>query len=87
LITNHGEERIRKRAGLNRKACDRLAMKALAEGTWRKNVHKRKLRRYLDYWKHKGDGELVVYGENVFVFDNNVCVTMWQLPNGMRNII
>ena len=81
-ITNHGEERIRKRTGVPRKAVDRMAKRALIEGVGRCKFSG-SLRRYLDGMYHAYDesaNNIKVWGEKVWIFNGDVLITVMDLP-------
>lgn len=83
-LTLHAQQRGQERFGLKPKALARTADKALFYGLNRHGTHGA-LRRYLDR-KHTlhPHGELVIYGEQVFVFVSSTLVTCWNLPHELK---
>lgn len=86
LLTHHGEERMRKRLGLPRKAVARTAEKALREG-YTHSQFSGSFKRYLDgvYLKERTANNLRVYGGHLYLFAGETLVTCWQVPNKFRN--
>lgn len=86
IITRHGDKRTRKRVGVNRSAVERLARKALADGTTRYDA-KGGLRRYLDALYHyNGQADNIrVYAEKVWIFSGNILITVLDLPQKYKN--
>lgn len=83
-ITHHAEKRGHQRLGLDKFAMERMAGKALVCGLGRPQTHGA-LRQYFD--QKRGlhpDGELYLYGEQVFVFSGNVAITCWGLPAELK---
>ena len=85
LITNHAEERAKERLGWNRAALNRMADKALNEGIAHSQTRGR-LNRYLTklYLNHRKGNNNRVYGEHVFIFHNEVLITVVLLPREIR---
>lgn len=84
-ITDHARERARERLGWNSSALDRMAEKALNEGV--AHVHTRgRLNRYLGklFTEHRTANNTRLYGEHVFIFHNEVLITVFPLPREMR---
>lgn len=87
MMTDHGEFRTRKRAGLPKKAANKLAEQALVSGTDRRDISGR-LRRYLDALLHRGDADNIrVFRDYVFIFRGRVLITMWMLHPKYRGIV
>lgn len=83
-VTLHAKKRGHERLGLSGRALSNTAEKALFYGLNRHGTHGA-LRRYLDR-KHTlhPHGELVIYGEQVFVFVSSTLVTCWNLPHELK---
>ena len=86
IITRHGDFRTRKRVWVNRSAVERLARKALANGITRYDA-KGGLRRYLDALYHyNGQADNIrVYAEKVWIFSDNILITVLDLPQRYKN--
>lgn len=87
-LSEHAETRMRKRFGLNRKACLRKAELAMREGRIRGDV-KGKLRDYMDTLarRHEAKCNAKLYGEDVFVFAlDGTLITVWPLAADLRKI-
>jgi len=86
-VTRHAEQRERKRCGVPKKATKRLAQIAFENGLKHSettgNLHK-----YLTslYFKNKKANNLRVYGDKVYVFSDEVLVTVLNLPRGCMEI-
>lgn len=88
IVSRHAKKRIKQRMGINKKASERVAKRALTEGLTHAETTSM-LHRYLDslYLSHEKGGKMRVYHQKVFVFsNNNVLITVLQLPTGLYNI-
>lgn len=94
-ITKHAYERLKKRAGLAKKAAERISLKAYTNGIRQDEVTGR-LYSYLAEKARKdnrneGSHRVRIYGEMVYVF--SVCdernlvsvITAFQLPNDLKH--
>src|SRR5690242_1601287 len=84
-ITDHARERAKERLGWNDSAITRMAERALNEGVTHSQTRGR-LNRYLGklYMEHRTANNSRVYGEHVFIFCNQVLITVLHLPRDMR---
>lgn len=80
-LTHHGEQRMSDRVGLNHDASQRLVDRALGEGI-RPSETRGSLRRYLDglYLSKRNATNIRVYGEHVYLFDDDRLITVLHLP-------
>lgn len=80
-VTRHGEKRIRKRLGLKKKSADRIAEKALERGVTHAEA-KGSLGSYMDslFLSHGTANNMRIYNRAVYVFRNNVLITVLALP-------
>jgi len=87
-LTNHAIERGKERLGLNPKALQHFADRVVVEGMpW--DACQGGMRRWLEagqYRHHKGSGTRI-YGEHVFVIQDNVLVTILELPHEYRGVV
>lgn len=81
IITDHAFIRGKERLGLNKKALQRTADKALDSGAPR-TEYTGGFRRYLDKLWHGHDqkGDLIVFGHHIYVFQGVVMVTVLEVP-------
>jgi hypothetical protein len=84
-LSHHGAARGKERAGLDRRALERTAGKALSHGL-RPRDTTGSLRRYLDRLSIAHPGKHPrVHASHVFVFgSNDVLVTVMELPHNYR---
>lgn len=84
-VTNHAEDRLRERAGFNRKAAARMAQRALSRGLKHRDAVGR-LRSYLDglFLAHGTANNMRVYGEFVYLFKADTLITVLSLPRELR---
>jgi hypothetical protein len=87
-ITDHAYDRAKERLSLSKDSFCRLATKAYVEGIKAKES-KGRLKRYLDklWFQYKTANNVVIYGENIFFFRENVLITVYQLPHVLRKFI
>lgn len=86
-ITNHGEYRVRKRAGVPKKAVEKMAQRALKEGVSREEFSG-SLRRYLDgSYNHYNQeaNNIRVWSEKVWIFADDILITVLDLPQRYKN--
>lgn len=79
LVTQHARQRMRERRGTKGDA-DRVAERALVDGISYKDVTGR-LHRYLTALHMQAGHEIRIYGNQVYVFDHTVLVTVLPLPS------
>lgn len=81
-VTEHSKKRGKERLGLNNKAFEKTALKALENGITHKEV-KGKLNRYLnaEYLKHKKANAMRIYNEFIYFFQGSTLITVIPLPN------
>ena len=79
--TKHGEKRVRKRIGVNKKAVSTMAEAALKEGITNSEAIG-SLDRYFYYlYKHNEQANNIrVYANYVWIFHNNTLITVFNLP-------
>lgn len=84
-LTHHACKRARQRLSWNASTLERMSVKAFELGLKRKNTRGR-LKKYLDkLWNdHKKANNVRLYGETLFVFSNNLLITVWHLPTELR---
>jgi predicted HAD superfamily Cof-like phosphohydrolase len=82
IVTNHARKRMKERAGVGKKACQRLAENAVERGINRTQLTG-SVRRFLDklYFSHEDCSDIIVYAGKVFVFVKSILVTVMNLPS------
>lgn len=90
-LTNHAYARMKERAGISRKAADRLGTKAYEDGIGREEVTG-SLYRYItsEARSYNRDGaDVKIYGEMVYCFLNQangvILLTVFWVPNNLKN--
>lgn len=87
-VSRHAEMRIRERQGLNKKSIERMAQKAFDKGI-RHEQTKGNLNKWLTskYFVNQQANNLRIYGDYLYVFDGNILVTVFRVPNNLlKNI-
>ena len=86
-ITNHAYDR-RKRTGLNKKAFERLAEKALELGVKHSETSGRFRRLFTSlYFKEKCANNIRVYGDFIWLFANETLITVLHLNNSFKKYV
>ncbi|HET8709597.1 MAG TPA: hypothetical protein VFL85_04960 [Candidatus Saccharimonadales bacterium] len=86
MITRHAEKRLRKRAGLPKKAIERNFATALGEG--KRQVHfKGAFRKYLDFWATDYHSTPIVHGNTIYFMKGSDFVTAWEVPQKYRKYL
>ena len=85
VITEHAFQRAKERLGLNQKAFKTIAMKSFVAGKKHDQL-KSQLKEYISslYLQYKNANNIRIYGEIVYLFTNNVLITVYQLPNDLK---
>lgn len=88
VITDHAFDRAKDRLGLNRTALERLSELAYSNGIAHKDT-KARLNRYITslYMKEGSANNIKIYGEVIFIFKNNLLVTLYQIPNELKKYV
>ena len=81
VVTRHAKKRIRQRLGINKKATEREAEKALRFGVTHAEA-KGKLCRHLDgiFLTNYKPNNMRVYNHSVYLFRDTRLITVMQLP-------
>lgn len=86
-LTKHGQERLRKRLGLNKKAMERSFQSALEKGK-RTSEFKGRFRKYLDAISQEYRTTPVIYGQNIYIVNKeNVLITVFQVPSEYKKYL
>lgn len=88
IITDHAFERAKERLSLNRKVFMKLSEKAFDKGLKHSEM-KGNLKKYATaiWFKYKTGDNMRVYGENLFLFEKNILITVYQLPNNLKKYV
>jgi len=84
-ITNHAYERARERCSLKEKSLNALATKAYEHGLHHKDTSGQ-LHKYITklYLTHRNANQIRVYGEYVYIFNNQILITVFCIPNNLK---
>lgn len=87
-VSRHGYLRSKERIGLNKRATDKIVLKALEYGISHKEVGGT-LSRYFDflYLSHGKGNNIRIYAERVFIFDDEFLITVFNLPNEFKKLV
>lgn len=87
-VTDHCYERAKERLSLSKNTFLKLAQKAFDIGLKHGDT-KGSLKKYLDklWFEHKHADNVRIYGENIYIFQANNLITVYQLPNDLRKHI
>lgn len=87
-ITRHASQRIRERVGLPKQAINKNADRALENGLTHKDVSG-SVSRYADklYLQYRTANNIRFYGNQVYLFRNNILITVIPLPQKYRKVI
>ena len=87
IITHHAYDQAKNRLSLTKAAFKSLVLKAYDKGLSRRETNGR-LSRYLDqlYLSHGKANNIKIYGENAFLFHNNILLTVFKLHIEMAKI-
>lgn len=85
VITGHAFERGKQRMGLNESAFKHLAVRAYLEGIKEREA-KAPLRKFISSLcqEHSTVNNFRVYGEYIYLFNDCVLVTVFELPNTLK---
>lgn len=87
-VSRHAEQRMRERCGLNKKSVERMAQKAFDRGIMHSQT-RGKLYNWVTskYFVNQKANNLRIYGDYLYIFDENVLVTVFRVPNNLlKNI-
>lgn len=87
IITKHGKKRTKDRVGLSKKIADKNAQKALDFGVAHQDT-KGSLKKFMDavYFRYKNSNNTRIYNRKVYLFHNEVLITVLNLPNNFSVI-
>lgn len=87
-VTYHAFDRIKERVGLSKQAAIRLANKAFCNGITHKELTGGVLK-FADhmYLSHKKANNIRIYGEFMWLFHDNVLITVVDLPNEYKKSV
>lgn len=84
-ITKHAYKRVKERMGLTKAAAEKMAKKAYTDGI-KHSQTKGQLHKYFTkvYLNYRNSNNTRLYGEKIFVFNDNVLITVLELPNDLK---
>lgn len=85
-LTKHSITRLEQRCGVSKKNAQLVAKRAFRKGINHAETHGN-LHRFLDsiYLSQKKGTNMKIYGNAVFVFKNNVLITVISVPENLMN--
>jgi len=88
IITKHGKIRTKDRCGLSKKISDKVADRAYKKGI-KHSETVGSLKRYLDgiFLAKYNANNMRIYMEKVFLFHDNIFVSILNLPNKYKNTV
>lgn len=83
-VSKHAEQRMRERCGLNKKSIERIAQKAYNNGIKHEST-KGRLNKWITgvYFKNTKANNIRLYGDMLYIFCDNVLVTVFQIPHSI----
>lgn len=84
IVTDHAYDRAKERLSIKKESLDRLAEKAFNEGLKQSDTTGR-VHRYITKLNEKANN-IRIYGDNIFIFDDNRLLTVYQLRLDMKLI-
>lgn len=86
IVTKHAFERCKERVGLPKRAILRMVESAYVKGKSHSDFHG-SFGRYLDsiYLKERNANNLKIWNYNVFLFHNDVLITVFDIPSKFRS--
>lgn len=85
IVTRHAADRMRERGGLNRKSIQRIANQVYFNGYPIERT-KGRLRKWM-YKISKSNPSaqnLRIYGDKLYIFSNEVLITVFNIPNNLK---
>ena len=84
-VTNHAAKRTKERLGISKRISEKNADKALQVGICHSDTSG-SLHRYISalYWKHQTANNVRIYCDTVYIFHNDVLITVFPLPQKYR---
>lgn len=83
-VTKHAKKRMKERCGIGKSSSDNVAQKALVRGIKHCQTSGN-LKKYIDslYFKNNKANNIRLYGQKVYIFHNDVLITVLQLPGNL----
>ena len=88
IVTSHAKKRIKKRLGLNKSIIEDVSREAFFNGIQHKDLGG-SFKRYVSglYLKYGIANNIRIYKEKVFIFRNNVLITVFNLPHRYKRYL
>ena len=86
IVTRHAKQRLKERSGLNKKSVQRIAEKAYINGICH-NETKGQLNKWIAgvYFKNSDANNIRVYGDKLYLFHDEILITVLQIPHRFTN--
>ena len=85
-ITTHAFERARERLGLKKNSFEKFVLKAVQHGIHNHEC-KGLLKKYIDELIDEDNKSIVIYGEAMLFFSDNILVTTYLLPSEYKKYL
>jgi len=88
IVTKHAYDMGKSRLSLKKNSISNIAKKAFNTGLSHHQA-KGSLKKYVTklFFKNKKANNIKIYGENVFIFSNNILVTLYRIPSDLIKIL
>lgn len=83
MITNHGENRLRKRTGVSKKSVEKNFEKALENGR-QHNEFKGQFKKYLDFYAREYSARPIIYNNSIYWVRGSNLITVYTIPGKFR---
>ena len=88
-VSRHAERRMRKRLGIGRDSCLRMAERIYEKGKKYSDTTGR-LRRYIDFVRFKEgenkDFDVRVYGNYIYIYKEEVLITVYEIDKKLKRL-
>lgn len=86
-ITNHASRRLKERGGFNKKSYQEIADRAVEKGLDHSELNGN-LKKFVDGMacRSKSGNLFKIYSEKLFIFHDNILITVIHLPNNLKKI-
>ena len=87
-VTNHAYKRAKKRMRWSKSTTNKMARLALEKGKSHSDI-KGKLNRYISklWFTNKTANNTKIYGEDVYLFNNNTLITIYRVPTQLIKLL
>lgn len=84
-ITNHADDRLKERCGLNKKSKERMVQRVLDKGI-KHSETKGRLNKWIIslYFYNKMANNIRIWGNQVYIFTGEKLITVINIPNNLK---